>query len=238
MAKTIPKSCRHRHHSYPSDDPGAECLGCGKKRGAYSPRALGAAGVGGLRAALGITDSQGAGPPQEKQQPPPAPETASSAPAVAPLLDQAEPRDLDRPRRPPSSVLWPKVAHRLTQAFDSVTDTVIEKTGRVPNSAEPEDLAEFEGALAEQLGIWFPDVAAGPKARMGMAAFFIVMGKRWNAEKIAPPKPTMVIPTPTPTTPPPQPPAPPAQPPNGHHFDAPVVATTAAEATLLHDLES
>lgn len=183
-AKRIPKSCQQRHHSYDSDGTDAVCLGCGKRRGTREARALGAGGAQSLRAALGIGD-QVVSPveaPEKQQQPQPGPEVAPflPGPAAAPAAE------LEPQRSRPSAVIWPKVAHRLTQAFDTLTDALVEKTGRVPNDAEPEDLQDFEGALGEQLGIWFPDVAAGPKARMGLAAFFIVMEKRWNAEKVAP----------------------------------------------------
>jgi hypothetical protein len=224
-AKRIPKSCQQRHHSYDSDGLDAVCLGCGKKRGTREPRALGAGGAQSLRTALGLPGSPAPGPEQQPRQPEPGPETVASPPGPAAAPAAAEIEQLE-PRRPkPSTVIWPKVAHRLTQAFDTLTDAMVEKTGRVPNAAEPEDLQDFEGALAEQLGIWFPDVAAGPKARMGLAAFFIVMEKRWNAEKMAAVPPVAAkAPTATP---------PPAEDPRPADSAAPDAAT-ANERALLH----
>lgn len=232
MTTTIPKPCQQRHHNYGDD---GLCAGCGKKRGTREARALGAGGAGALRAALGLNDALH----QKKDPADGAPDGGSGegkavqADALPPALPSPPP---EKPR--PSARLWPRVAKRLTQAFDAATDAAVERSGYQPNAAEDEDLQDFEGALAEQLGVWFPDVAAGPKARMGLAAFFVVMEKRWNAEKIAKPagpvKLTSVPPAgepPPPTSVPPTEPQQPAQ-----SESAAPVAATESELTLLRDL--
>jgi hypothetical protein len=223
--KRLPRSCQQRHHSYPSDEPGAECTGCGKKRGTREARALGAGGVLGLRAALGISELPS---PEghEQQQPTPAPAVVASPPAPA---EASPPAELVPTRPKPSTVLWPRVARRGTQLFEAVVEWSLEKRGRRANEPEPEDRAEFEAALGEQLGIWFPDVAAGPMTRLVMAGGFIAAEMSWNAEKL-PPKAPEAKQTPAAQTPPPAPPA------EGHPNNGAStahVAVTEAEAAIL-----
>jgi hypothetical protein len=181
VTKAIPKSCQQRHHSYPSDEAGAACLGCGKKRGSREPRALGASGVQGLRAALGVSQSA---PPPEQQQSPPAPEPIASAPApaVAPPAAELEPSKA-------SEVIWPTVAHWGTNLFQSGVEWGLEKRKRLANDPQPETRAKFEKCLAVQLGIWFPDVQAGPLGQLLLAGFLMAGEMAWNAEKIAAPEP-------------------------------------------------
>lgn len=228
MAK-IPKSCANRHHSYPTDAPGAVCTGCGRVRRARDGRALGAERAQSLRAALGVANpaasSNSAGPvvnghPADTGGGAVSPDTT---PPPASLID---PGDAKRKR------LAPRMAKRLTQVFIAATGAAIERWGRrVPNDPEPEDVAEFEEGLSEQLRVWMPEVELSPPVQMAMAGVFIVMEQAWNAEKLLPPAPKIAATTtPTPAPPPPSPPAPP---PNGVH-DA---DSTRGAETLLRDLD-
>jgi hypothetical protein len=201
MGKPIPKACRNRHHSYPSDEPGAACAGCGRVRGARSARALGAEGAQSLRAALGVARAEPARteasepPTQEAANISPLEETAPAPTAPAPTLP--DPQDAKRKR------LAPRMAARLTKVFDAATDWAVERSGRVPNDAEEEDLDDFREGLTEWLTQAMPNVVIGPKTQMGMAAFFIIAEKAWNAERVPPkPKPAELQPVTPPAAPP------------------------------------
>jgi hypothetical protein len=218
----IPKPCLQRHHNYGTD---GVCAGCGKKRGTREPRAGGA----GLRAALGINDVQ------PKREDPPATDAgegdAGGRPAPVASPQPAPAAAPDKPKR--GARFWQRVAEKLWWVFDTGTDALIERTGRVPNAPQEETVTEFQEELATKLATWFPDREMGPGAACIVAGGFIIAEKAWNAEKIAPPPPK--APTAT-TTPPPEPRPTPTEetPPNGH--SAAPAAATEAEVALLQSL--
>lgn len=233
---TLPAACRNRHHNYPTEDPAAMCVGCGRKRG--RARALGPEKAQGLRLVLGT--------------PPDGPEKLREPSAVAGDSTPIAPPD------PPSPATHsvaeekrrkfiPRVARRLTQLFDYSTDFLVERGfKRFPNDAQAEDMADFEECLSDALGVWFPDVSIGPVAGMAIAATFIVAEKAWNAEKIpakalpavkarpeSPAEPSGAAAPPGTEVPPP----PPTTPGSAHQNGSAPAAATDQERTMLLDLQ-
>jgi hypothetical protein len=175
------KECRQRKHSWDPYPPGrgSVCKHCGKIYGSYA-KFVGAPPVDGdvapgdrvsaFAAALGVSPA-----PAPAAAAPPASEGAAGAAA-----EEAPP--------PPSSKLWPHASKRIVQVFVAIVEATIRDRGREPNAPDDADVREMETALAEQLGIWFPDVKLSPFKQLVLSGAFIAGSMWYGAEPIKDPK--------------------------------------------------
>ncbi len=187
-------TCKGRHHDWTTKAAGGACRKCktpwkpaGRPKGATKLRA-GEAVAQRMAATLGIA------PPVDSPVSPLAPvqeagaaasrELAAAGPAASAAPASPAPADEQKKASdyPEPSPLMARVAKRATKLFDTLTDAALEMIDKEDGEADPDDLADFEKALASQLTVWFPNAALSPAKQLLLSGGFIV-GEKWMTAK-------------------------------------------------------
>lgn len=189
-------ACKGRHHDWTTKAAGGACRKCktpwkpaGRPKGSTTKLRAGEAVAQRMAATLGIAAPPAGSPPTplgpvQEAGPMAATELAAAGPAAsggspspAPADEQKAPGEYPEP-----SPLMARVAKRATKLFDTLTDAALEMIDKEDGEADPDDLADFEKALASQLTVWFPNAALSPAKQLLLSGGFIV-GEKWMTAK-------------------------------------------------------